>query len=67
MNKIFQKHFLDDPVFRLVTILKSINNIFEKQFHRNPFLKVDDSESIGKILEKHLRRNLHFKKAFLYL
>ena len=32
MNNIFQKHFLDNPVFRLVAILKSINNIFEKQF-----------------------------------
>ena len=25
MNKIFQEYFSDDPVFRLVAILKSIN------------------------------------------
>ena len=51
MNKIFQEHFLDIPVFRLVAILKSANKIFEKQPQRNPF-KLDDSESISKIFEK---------------
>ena len=30
MNKIFQEYFLDDPVFKLVAIQKSINKIFEK-------------------------------------
>ena len=38
MNKIFQEHFLDKPVFRLVAILKSINKIFEKHLQRKPFL-----------------------------
>ena len=40
MNKIFQEyflHFLDDPVFKLVSIQKSINKTFEKQLQRNPF------------------------------
>ena len=37
-NNIFQKH-LGNPVFRLVAILKSTNNIFEKQLQRNPFLR----------------------------
>ena len=36
---MFQEYFLDDPVFRLAAILKSINKIFEKQFQRNPFLR----------------------------
>ena len=35
MNKIFQKYFLDNPVF----ILKSIDKTFEKQLQRNPFLR----------------------------
>ena len=39
MIKIFQEYFLDDSVFRLVAILKSINKIFEKQLQRNPFLR----------------------------
>ena len=39
MNKIFQEYFLDDPVIRLVAILKSINKFFEKQLERNPFLR----------------------------
>ena len=39
MNKIFQEQFLDNLVFRLVAILKSINKIFEKQLQRNPLLK----------------------------
>ena len=39
MNKIFLEYFLDDPVFKLVAIQKSINNIFKKQFQRNPFLR----------------------------
>ena len=39
MNKIFQEYFLDDLIFRLVAILKSINKIFEKQLQRNPFLR----------------------------
>ena len=37
MNKIFQEHFLDNPVFRMVTILKSINKIFKKQLQKNQF------------------------------
>ena len=63
MNKIFQEHFLDIPVFRLVAILKSANKIFEKQPQRNPF-KLDDSESISKIFEKDQQKNLHFRKLF---
>ena len=43
MSKVFQEHFLDNPVSRLVAILKSINGIFEKQFQGNPFLM--DSKS----------------------
>ena len=46
----FQKHFLDNPVFRLVAILKSINNIFEKTTSKKSIFKVGDSESISKIL-----------------
>ena len=38
MNKIFQEHFLDNPVFRLVAIRKSINKLYEKQLLKNPFL-----------------------------
>ena len=38
MKKIFQEHFLENPVFRLVPILKSINEIFKKQLQKNPFL-----------------------------
>ena len=38
MNKIFQEQFPDNPVFRLVAILKSINKIFEEQLQKNPFL-----------------------------
>ena len=64
MNKIFREYFLDNPVFRLLVILKSINKTFEKQLQRNPFFKVGSSESINKILEKYLRRNLHFIKLF---
>ena len=37
-DKIFQENFLDDPVSRLVAILKSIYKIFKKQLERNPFL-----------------------------
>ena len=37
MNKIFQEHFLDNPVFRLVAILKSIYKIFEKQVQKIHF------------------------------
>ena len=39
MNKIFKEYFLDNPVFRLVAILKSINKVFEKQLQRNLFLR----------------------------
>ena len=39
MNKIFLEYFLDDPVFKLITIQKSINKIFKKQLKRNPFLR----------------------------
>ena len=38
MNKIFQEHFLDNPVFRLVA-MESINKIFEKQLQKNLFLR----------------------------
>ena len=39
MDKIFREDFLDNPVFRLEAILKSINKIFENKFQRNPFLR----------------------------
>ena len=39
MNKIFQEYLLDDPVFRLVAILKSIKKNFEKQIQRNSLLR----------------------------
>ena len=64
MNKIFQEHFLDNAVFRLVAILKSIKKIFKKQLQKKSIFKVGDSESINRILEKHLQRNLHFTKLF---
>ena len=38
-NKIFQQYSLDDPVLVLVHILKSINNIFEKQLQGKPSLR----------------------------
>ena len=39
-NKIFQEYFLDNPVFKLTAILKSINKIFKKQLLQiNPFLR----------------------------
>ena len=54
MNKIFKGHFLGDPVFRLVAILKSISKTFEKKTSKKFIFKVSSSESINKILEKHL-------------
>ena len=39
MNKISQEYLLDNPVFKLVAFLKSINKIFKKQLQRNPFLR----------------------------
>ena len=39
MNKIFEGYFLEDPVFRLEAILKSMNKILEKQLPRNPPLR----------------------------
>ena len=38
MNKTFQELFLDNPVFRLVAVLKPINKIFEKELQKNLFL-----------------------------
>ena len=66
MNKIFQEHFLDNPVFRLVAILKSINQI-RKTTPKNSIFMVGDFESISKILEKHLQRNFHFRKIYIYI
>ena len=60
MNKIFQEHFLDNPVFRLVAILKSINKIFEKQLQRNQYLR----QVIPNLSPKSLKNTW---KAFLYL
>ena len=37
---------------------------FWKTILKKSIFKVDDPESISKILEKHLRRNLHFRKLF---
>ena len=39
MKKIFQGHVLENPAFRLVAILKSVDKILEKQLQRNPFLR----------------------------
>ena len=39
MNKTFQEPFFDNPVFRLVAILKSINKTFEEQLQKNQFLR----------------------------
>ena len=39
MNKIFQELFLDNPVFRLVAILKSINKTIENKLRKYPFLR----------------------------
>ena len=64
MNKIFQQYFLDDLVFRLVAILKSINKIFEKTISKKSIFKIGTFESINKILEKYLQINLHFRKLF---
>ena len=52
MNKLFQEYFLNDLVFRLVGIQKSINKIFEKQLHGKSIFKVGSSKSITRILEK---------------
>ena len=38
-NTFFQEYFLDDPVFKLLAIQKSVNKIFEKQLQKNPFLR----------------------------
>ena len=42
--------------------------IYQQNFHKTTskksIFKVGDSESISKILEKHLQRNLHFRKLF---
>ena len=34
-----KEYILDDPVFRLVAILKSISKVFKKQLQRNPLLR----------------------------
>ena len=66
MNKIFQEHFLDNPVFKLVNIVKSLNKVFIKGLQRfwTAIFKVGNFKSISKILEKHLQRNLLFRKLF---
>ena len=64
MNKIFKEYFLDNPVFRLVAILKSINKIYEKKTSKESIFKVGSSKSFNKILEKYLQRNFHFRKLF---
>ena len=51
MSKIFQEYFLNDPVFKLVAIQKSINKIFKKQLERNPFLRFLFFEKENCILE----------------
>ena len=42
--------------------------IYQQNFHKTTskksIFKVGDSESISKILEKHLQRNLHFRQLF---
>ena len=40
MNKIFKEYFLDDPVFKLVAIQKSINKIFKKTISKKSIFKV---------------------------
>ena len=66
MNKIFREHFLDNPVLRLIAILKSLNKIFVKELQTfsTAIFKVGNFKSISKILEKHLQRNLQFRKLF---
>ena len=59
MNKIFQEYFLDDSVFKLIAIQKTINKILKKLI-----FKVVSFKSINRILEKYLQRNLHFRKLF---
>ena len=39
MDKIFQKYFLDNPVFRYVAILICINKIFQNQLQKYPLLR----------------------------
>ena len=58
---MYARMYLDNPVFRLVAILKFIKKCLEQQ---KSIFKVSDSESMSKILEKHLRRNFHFRKPF---
>ena len=52
MNKIFQEYFLDDQVFRLVAILKSINKNFEKQIQRNSLLPNLSTKSLKNSYEE---------------
>ena len=66
MNKIFQEHFLDNPAFRLVAILKSINKVFKKQLQRNAFLRYVIQNLSAKSL-KNLYQNLYlWTKALKY-
>ena len=58
MNKIFQEHFLNNPIY------SEIYQNFRKTTSKKSIFKVGDSEYISKILEKHLQRNLHFRKIF---
>ena len=51
MNKIFQEYSIEDPVFRLVAILKSKKENFRKTTPKKSIFKVGSSESINKILE----------------
>ena len=64
MDKIFQEYFLDNPAFRLVAIPICINKIFQNQLQRNPFLRQEVPNLSKKLLEKHLQRNLHFRRLF---
>ena len=65
MNKIFQEHLLDNPVFRLIPILKSISKMFEKELKRDLFLRqvIPNHQNTGKTPGK----NFAFCKAFLYI
>ena len=63
MNKNFQEYFLDDPIFKLEAIQKSIGKIFKKTTSKKSIF-VGSSESIKRILEKYLQRNLYFRKLF---
>ena len=70
MNKIFQEYFLDDPVFRLVAILKYIKNFSKDNFkgihseiYKFFFEKTTSKKSIFKVSSYSLSTK-SFKNTF---